>query len=170
MTQSFQDGIEDLANDLREQGADLRVDNFVSFIYTSDVMNRYLDRELRKHGYNRTLMNILHNLVTHDGTMTPTELGKRVYRSDHAMTRAIDILHKEGLVEREGVAEDRRLRKVTITRKGLNLVKKGMTDRKALTFRVMSCLDKGEAETFSAILKRLRKHLFSLLENSTSQR
>ena len=168
MTYNFEDRIEDLANDLREQAGDLRVSNFLWFTYTSEVTNRYLDRELRKFGFNRTRMNILHNLVTHDGTLAPTELGKRVYRSDHAITRAIDSLEKEGLVKRGWSPEDRRLRKVTITKEGLNLVKKGMSARKAITSQAMSCFDAGEAETFNSYLKRFRKHLLKLLDMQNS--
>ena len=170
MTGSFEDRIGDLASDLREQARDLKVSNFLWFIYTSDVVNRYLDRELRKSGFNRTLMNILHNLVTHDGTLTPTELGRRVFRSDHAITRAIDTLEKEGLVKREGSSKDRRLRKVTITGKGLNLVKKGMPTRQVITSQAMSCFDREESEAFNTLLNRLRKHVFKLLENSSRQR
>ena len=65
MTGSFEERIEDLANDVRELASDLRDSNFFWFIYTSEVVNKYLDRELRKFGFNRTLMNILNNLVTH---------------------------------------------------------------------------------------------------------
>jgi len=118
MTKSFEDTMESLANDIRVQANDLRVDNFLSFVYAADIVNRYLDTELRRVHLNRTQMNILHTLVTHEGMLTPTELGRRVFRSDHAITRAVDGLEKEGLARREGTANDRRLRKVVITRKG----------------------------------------------------
>jgi len=71
MAKSFENEIKSLANEIRAQGDDLRVGNFLSFIYTSDIVNRYLDTTLRKYGVNRTWMNILHTLITHDGTMTP---------------------------------------------------------------------------------------------------
>ena len=100
--------------------------------------------------------------------MTPTGLSGRALRSKHAITRAIDSLEQQGLVRREGIGEDRRVRKVAITAKGLDVVKKTMADRRELGLRAMSCLGKEETQTFSATLKRLRKHMLSLMENSSS--
>jgi len=170
MAKSFENEIKSLANEIRAQGDDLRVGNFLSFIYTSDIVNRYLDTTLRKYGVNRTWMNILHTLITHDGTMTPTELSRRVFRSKHAITRAVDSLEQEGLVGREGIGKDRRVRKVTITEEGLDVVKKTMPNGRDLSSRAMSCLSKDEAQAFSATLRRLRKHILSLMDNSSSYR
>ena len=168
MAKSFEDRVEYLANDIRAQASDLRFDNFLSFIYTAEIVNKFVDSVLRKHGANRTWMNILHILITHGGTMTPTELSRRVFRSKHAITRAVDSLEQQGLVRREGIGEDRRVRKVTITGKGLGVVKKTMPNRRDLGLRAMSCLGKEEAQTFGATLRRLRKHILSLTENSSS--
>lgn len=168
MTKSFEDTMESLANDIRVQANDLRVDNFLSFVYAADIVNRYLDTELRRVHLNRTQMNILHTLVTHEGMLTPTELGRRVFRSDHAITRAVDGLEKEGLARGEGTANDRRLRKVVITRKGLDLIKNTMTLRWEISYRAMSCLDVEEAQTFSATLRRIRKHILNLMKNPSS--
>lgn len=168
MTRSFEDRVEYLANDIRAQANDLRVDNFLSFIYTAEIVDKYVDSVLRKYGANRTWMNILHILITHGGTMTPTELSRRVFRSKHAITRAVDSLEQEGLVRREGIGEDRRVRKVSITAKGLDVVKKTMPNRRDLGLRSMSCFGEEEAQTFGAALRRLRKHILSLMENSSS--
>ena len=170
MANSFEDRIKYLANDIRAQANDLRFDNFLSFIYTAEIVNKYVDSVLRKHGAKRTWMSILHILITHGGTMTPTELSGRALRSKHAITRATDSLEQRGLVRREGIGEDRRVRKVAITAKGLDVVKKTMADRRELGLRAMSCLGKEETQTFSATLKRLRKHMLSLIENSSSYR
>jgi DNA-binding MarR family transcriptional regulator len=67
--------------------------------------------------------------------MTPTEIAKRVFRSKHAVTRAIDVLEKDGLVRRGTVRGDRRIRKVNITRKGLELIQANVDDRRRLACR-----------------------------------
>ena len=169
MARSLKKGVESLADDIRAQAKELRTDNLLSFIYTADILNRYLEIKLRKYGANRTQLNILHALITHGGSLRPTELSKRVFRSKHAITRAIDALEEEGLVRREGVSQDRRVKLVTITRKGLQLVKEFMPHRQETSFKVMSCLSEEEAQEFSIILRRLRKHVLSLLENSGAQ-
>lgn len=165
MTKDFQEIVESLGDDIKTQSSDLRFNNLVSFARTADIMSRYLDIELRKYGTTKqTGFNILHTLVTHGGVMTPTELGKRVFRSKHAITRAVDGLEKEGLVAREGIGTDRRTRKVAITPKGLNLIKQAMPHRQNTSFKAMSCLNEQEAQEFNTTLRRLRKHILNLME------
>jgi DNA-binding MarR family transcriptional regulator len=98
------------------------------------------------------------------GRATPTELSKRVFRSKHAITRAVDTLEKEGLVKREGIGEDRRNRKVVVTAKGLNLVRKMVPFREQIGSTITEPLTEEEARRFSSILKRLRRHLVGLME------
>ena len=102
MARSLKKGVESLADDIRAQAKELRTDNLLSFVYTADILNRYLEIKLRKYGANRTQLNILHALITQGGSLRPTELSKRVFRSKHAITRAIDALEEEGLVRGRG--------------------------------------------------------------------
>jgi DNA-binding MarR family transcriptional regulator len=164
----FEDSIQSLATEIREQAAGLRGELFLSFSYTSDVFNRYLDIELAKRDSSRTRFGILHNLITHGGSMTPTEIAKRVFRSKHAITRAIDVLEKDGLVKRSTVRGDRRLSKVSITKKGLKLIEANMADRREMSHRAMSCLTKRQAEVLRVISKKLRNHLLSFINDSNS--
>jgi DNA-binding MarR family transcriptional regulator len=157
--------IQPLASEIREQAKDLKGEIFLSFSYTADVFNRYLDIQLAKRNSSRTRFGILHNLITHGGSMTPTEIAKRVFRSKHAVTRAIDVLEKDGLVRRGTVRGDRRLRKVSITREGLRIVAANMDDRRDISQRAMSGLNQRQSEGLKVILKRLRKHLLNLIES-----
>jgi DNA-binding MarR family transcriptional regulator len=158
--------IEPLAAEIREQASELQGEIFLSFSYTADVFNRHLDVELAKRDSSRTRFGILHNLITHGGSMTPTEIAKRVFRSKHAVTRAIDVLEKDGLVRRGAVRGDRRLRRVSITRKGLKLIATNMYDRREMSQQAMSCLNQRQSEELKVILERFRKHLLSLLYDS----
>ncbi len=164
MTDNFTEKIEDLANEIREQVNRLSVDNFITFLHTADIMERYVDNEMQKVGINRTHLSLLNHLIVLGGKATPTELSKRVYRSKHAITRAVDTLEKEGLVIREGIGEDRRNRRVAITVKGLNFVKRMVPVREEIGSRIMSPLNETEAKQFSATLKRLRRHMVNLME------
>jgi len=153
-----------LAKRLRVQANDLRFDNFLSFIYTFEIVNKYLDNELRKSGLNRTQMSILHILIIRGGTLTPTELSYRITRSKHATTKAVDSLESLGLTRSSGTKQDRRLRKVSITEKGLDLVEQTMSLRHTIASQAMQCLDQEEAESFQIILRRFRKHVLHLME------
>ncbi len=165
MSKTFEDRLEDLAVDLNEQSADLRTSTFMWFVSTAEIIDRYLVVEnQRLFKLNRTKLNILNVLTTHGGTMTPTDLSKKVARSKHAITTAVDILVGEGLVRREGEGKDRRLRKVTITSKGLSFVKKLMPTRQAITSKIMSCFDEEASNGFGDYLKQLRQHVLKLVE------
>jgi DNA-binding MarR family transcriptional regulator len=161
--------IEPLATEIREQAGELQGEIFLSFSYTADVFNRYLDILLARRNSSRTRFGILHNLITHGGSMTPTEIAKRVFRSKHAVTRAIDVLEKDGLVRRGTVRGDRRIRKVNITRKGLELIEANVDDRREISQQAMSCLGQRQSEELKVILERLRKHLLSLIYDSAKQ-
>ncbi len=161
--------LDSLAKRLRVQANDLRFDNFLSFIYTFEIVNKYLDNELRKFGLNRTQMSILHILIVRGGTLTPTELSRRITRSKHATTRAVDSLESLGLTKSAGTKLDRRLRRVTITEKGLDLVERTMSLRHKIGSQAMQCLNQEEAEAFQTILRRFRKHVLELMkENQAS--
>jgi len=158
--------LDSLAKRLRVQANDLRFDNFLSFIYTFEIVNKYLDNELRKSGLNRTQMSILHILIVRGGTLTPTELSRRITRSKHATTRAVDSLETLGLTRSASTRRDRRLRRVTITEKGLDLVEQTMSLRHNIGSQAMQCLNQEEAEAFQSNLRRFRKHVLQLMEEN----
>jgi len=163
MTSDFEHKIEDLASEIRAQANRLAVDNFITFLHAADIVERYVDNEMRRIGINRTHFSLLNHLIVLGGRATPTELSKRVFRSKHAITRAVDTLEREGLVRREGIGEDRRNRKVAVTTKGLNLVRRMVPFREKVGSKIMSILDETEAQQLSATLKRLRRHMVSLM-------
>lgn len=169
MTNDFQESLVSLATDIKTQANALRFNSLVSFAYTADIVHRYLDIVLRKYAITQTSFNILHTLITHGGIMTPTELSKGVFRSKHAITRAVDSLEKEGLVAREGIGTDRRTRRVAITKEGLDVIKQAMPYRQEVSSTAMSCLSEQQAQEFNATLRQLRKHILKLIDHSTGQ-
>ena len=96
MNKVFSSELQTMADEIREQAAQLRVLTFLSFVYTADVINRYLDITLAKYPVGRTGFSVLHSLVLHGGTMTPTKLSERIFRSKHAITRVVDKLEELG--------------------------------------------------------------------------
>lgn len=167
MTESFGDSIESMAADIRAQARQLRVDTFLSFIYTADIVNRYLDIQITKLPVSRTGFSVLHNLILRGGSMTPTEISKRVFRSKHAVTRIVDTLEKQDLVKREPIGEDRRIRRVSITRKGLELVKRSSAEgRQQISHEVFVPLDQKQVEELNSTLRQIRKHVLTRIPNS----
>lgn len=159
-------GLQELAAEIRAQAYTLRMDTFLSFIYTADVMNRYLDLEFAARlQSSRTGFSVLHFLVLNGGRMKPTDISKRIFRSKHTVTTVIDTLEKQGMVKREPIGKDRRSREVSITKKGVEFVKEhaSATSRRICS-TVFSNLEKEQIEQLNVTLKKLRKHLIILVQ------
>jgi DNA-binding MarR family transcriptional regulator len=158
--------LQSMADEIREQAAQLRVLTLLSFIYTADVVNRYLDIEVARYPVGRTGFSVLHNLVLHGGTMTPTSLSQRVFRSKHAVTRVVDKLETLGFVKRDAIGADRRVRKVSITKEGLSFVKKSQaTGQQRMGHVLLSSLDRKQIESLGDMMKKIREHALTLIDN-----
>jgi MarR family transcriptional repressor of emrRAB len=163
--------LQSLADEIREQAAQLRNLTFLSFIYTAEVVNRYLDIEIARFPVGRTDFGVLHNLVLHGGTMTPTNLSNRVFRSKHAVTRVVDKLERLGFVKRDAIGADRRVRKVSITKEGLAFVKESQAaGQQRMGHILLSPLDHKKIEELDIILKQIREHVLNLIANTQTKR
>lgn len=161
--------LQSMADEIREQAAQLRILTFLSFIYTADVVNRYLDIELARYPVGRTGFSVLHNLVLHGGTMTPTKLSDRIFRSKHAVTRVVDKLEKLGFVKRGNIGSDRRVRKVSITKEGLAFVKESQAaGQQRVGHILLHPLDQKQIETLRTNMKQIREHALKLIAKRKS--
>lgn len=43
MDDKFKENIDSMAKEIRTQARNIKVDTFLSYLYTSDILNRYLD-------------------------------------------------------------------------------------------------------------------------------
>jgi DNA-binding MarR family transcriptional regulator len=162
--------LQSMADEIREQAAQLRVLTFLSFIYTSDVVNRYLDIEIASYPVGRTGFSVLHNLVLHGGTMTPTNLSQRIFRSKHAVTRVVDRLERLGFVKRGAIGKDRRVRKVHITKEGLAFVKDSQAaGQQRLGSVLLNPLDQKQIEALSVMMKQIREHTLKLITDTQTK-
>jgi MarR family 2-MHQ and catechol resistance regulon transcriptional repressor len=166
MDDQLRENIESRAEEIRSQARDLKVDTFLSFLYTSDIVDKYLDIELGNQPVTRAGFNILHNLILNEGSMIPTEISKAVLRSKHSVTKAIDTLEKQGFVKRVSNDTDRRVRRINITRKGINLVKKATTaSRERISRKLFRELNERQLQEFNKILKQIRKDTLILIKD-----
>ncbi len=158
--------LQSIADEIREQAAQLRVLTFLSFVQTADVVNRYMDIEVARYPVGRTGFSVLHNLILHGGTMTPTKLSERIFRSKHAVTRVVDKLEKLGFVKRGAIGTDRRVRKVSITKEGLSFIKKSQaTGQQRLGQMLLHPLDHSQIESLHTMMKQIREHALQLISN-----
>jgi len=137
-----------------------------SFSSTANVIDTYLDIYFRQYSpLNRTGFHMLQILISAGGSMIQTELSKRVYRSRYTITKTVDMLEENGWVERQPVEGDRRVKNVTITTKGLDLIKNSMDGMLEMSQLAVSCLDERERKELRSINKKLREHVSNLIDN-----
>jgi DNA-binding MarR family transcriptional regulator len=154
--------LEPLVESLKKQHSDLGVDNSFSILRVSGLLDKFLDLKYRTTGLKRAQIMILFFLLANGGTMTPTELKSKVFRSDNAISKSLDNLDKLGLTKSSRTKTDRRLRKVTFTEKGLNLIKEILPLRGQLFSQATSILNKKESEELQAILQKVMDHLLKI--------
>jgi DNA-binding MarR family transcriptional regulator len=160
MEEELTDMVQNLASDIRAQSQRLELNTFNSLLFTADMVSKYLDIETAEYSIGRTGLNLLFTLVLHGGSMTPTAISKKIFRSKFAVTKMMDTLEKRGLVKRGLIGNDRRTREVFITEKGLGVVQTvSVRERTRLGPEILSILDQSELEAFNSILRKIRKHI-----------
>jgi DNA-binding MarR family transcriptional regulator len=147
---------------LKEQHDDLRIRNSFDLLRVSGLMDRFLDIGYRKTRLKRIQILILSIMVANGGVMTPTELKTKVFRSDNAISKTLDNLDKLGLTRSSGTKADRRLRKVTLTEKGMKTIKMILPVRADLFIKATSSLTKEESEALESILQKIMDHLLEI--------
>ncbi len=159
--------IESLAQEINVISKVVKFDSLVLLMYAADAVNKYLESCIGQHGQDQTRINILFLLITNGGYMTPTSISKRVYRSKHAITRAIDILEKSEFVERTPLAGDRRSINVGITQKGLEFVQLILPDLQRASSVATSCMSKDQVDELGDLSRKLRKWLWASMTNDS---
>ena len=91
-----------------------------------------------------------------------SELAHLLVRSNHSMTRLVDVLEKDGLVERHRDPKDRRAVYIRITSAGLKFMRKYLDEIALIEQKVLSGLDKKEIETLTTLIRKIREKLEEL--------
>lgn len=171
MDSNIKESVESMAKEIRGQAQTIKVDTFLAYLYTSDIINKYLYMVLSYQPVTRAGFNILHNLILNDGTLLPSEISRKTIRSKYSVTRAIDTLEKQGLVERLPIGQDRRTRRVNITRKGLEVVNNATIDsRERISQDIFGTLDRKQIEELNSLLKTLRRHVLTMIDDIIAEK
>lgn len=93
------------------------------------------------------------------GDMNMTELSNAVWKQNANITRIVDKLEKQSLVERKAVEGDRRAHLVSITAKGKTLFKEIIPVVFGVYKDVVSCISKKEESDMLKALKKIVAHL-----------
>jgi DNA-binding MarR family transcriptional regulator len=131
----------------------------LNIVRTSDQFQNRFGRLFREHGLTSSQYNILRILRGEGKPLPILEVASRMIQVVPAITGLIDRLEKQELVERRRCTEDRRVVYVTVTAKGLKLLKCLDQPLNDLHKRLIGHLSKTELRQLSQLLEKARQSL-----------
>jgi len=143
-----------------------RLKTFFLLVEFIGIARNYMTLEFARHHSNPMRLLTMNALYMNGGSMSPTELSKRLYRSKHSVTSMIDTLEKQGLVCREPNPGDRRSITVSLTPQGKQFFEKMIPIGREMSQRALSCLDDEQVETLDSIMRQVKNHLLTQIARS----
>jgi DNA-binding MarR family transcriptional regulator len=159
MTDKFNDDLTSLAEDIRAIGDDLRFRLAVQLLNAGWLLDKYLTVKARTYGQNRSRFDTMHTLIIHGGVMKPSDLSRMLFRSKQTITQITDVLERDGLVKRELAGQDRRTKRVMVTKRGLEFLRTSLPDTIEVMNSAMPTMGEEEVQMLTASLRKIRKHL-----------
>ena len=141
--------------------ATLAHEAMLNIFVTADALSKEADRLLQEHGLTKAQFDILMLLEhqTADGGADQSSLGRMLVVNRSNVTGLVDRMERDGLVKRTGDPADRRVKRVRMTPKGLNVLRKAEQAYVLRTREVVSALTVGEQETLCRMLEAVRASL-----------
>jgi DNA-binding MarR family transcriptional regulator len=146
-----------------------RTDAIMAIVRTGDILNRYLQIELAKHGSSLGRFAIMNALFVHGGKMTPTAISKWVFRSKHSVTDMLHVLEDIGVIRRDPNRKDGRSVNISVTKKGLEKTEKMIPIAEQISEQALSFFNEEQLEALLSLLRQLRKHLLKRLSEAPSR-
>ena len=133
----------------------------LNIFVTADALGKEADRIVQKFGLTRCQFDVLKILdhQTLDGSADQSALGRMLVVNRSNITGIIDRMERDGLVKRTGDPADRRVKRVRMTPKGLNVLHKAEQAYVLRTREVVSVLSAADQETLCRMLEAVRASL-----------
>src|ERR1700757_1952958 len=126
-------------------------------------MSRYLLPALLEEGLGESDFRVLEVLL-HKGSLPVNAIGPKVNLNPGSVSVAVDRLYKRGLVSRIESSSDRRVRTVSLTKKGREMFVPLFRRHTALIKRAFQDVSSEELQQLEAVLKKIGKRAESLAE------
>jgi MarR family 2-MHQ and catechol resistance regulon transcriptional repressor len=130
------------------------LDLYIALSRASEWVNAHGDRDIRKHGLNRTEFGVL-ELLYHKGAQAIQQIGSKVLMSSGNITYVVDKLVKKEFVTRNTSTEDRRLIFAEITDKGKAFIEDVFPKHAEVIEGAVAGLTAEEKQLASQLLKKL---------------
>jgi len=121
-------------------------------------MNRYSDRRVRNYGITRTQWTLLTYLSRYEG-VSQTKLAEYMDLAPMTLTRQIDKLEKDGLLDRRQDPQDRRTNLIFLTEKSQPLMNHMHEIAVEAKEAALKNFNEGERELLRDYLSRMRENM-----------
>ncbi|MXO87254.1 MarR family winged helix-turn-helix transcriptional regulator [Alteraurantiacibacter aestuarii] len=123
-----------------------------------------LDEKLRKIGQSATRMEVLGAIVNMQGPKSQSDLAKRLRIEGATVTRMVDMLSKDGLVERTADPHDRRVNLLLVTPKGEQALEQIFGIYDAMRGHILTDLGIEDMEAMHVLLDKMMARLDSPMD------
>lgn len=125
----------------------------------SQLLKKRMHRRIHEFNRNITIeqISVLEMLKAH-GSLNMSELARLNFKENAAITRMVDILEREGYVQRNPSPNDRRVWEIAIQAEGLAILNKLTPFIIEELKEATSCITKEEYNEAMRIMKKIIKH------------
>ncbi|WP_127581316.1 MarR family winged helix-turn-helix transcriptional regulator [Paenibacillus koleovorans] len=136
---------------------------YIALSRAGQWVHMHADRDIRKHGLNRTEFGVL-ELLYHKGPQPIQQIGGKVLMSSGNITYVVDKLEQKGFVKRKASTEDRRLIYAEITDAGQQFMSLVFPGHAEAISHAVSGLTPEERRLAADLLKKLGKQAQQLFK------
>jgi MarR family transcriptional regulator for hemolysin len=141
----------------------------MNFLFTLSEVQRlvraYADKQAARYGITRAQWHALAKIERFEG-MKQTELAEQMEMQPITLTRLIDKLCDQGLIERRGDETDRRVNRLYLKKAARPLLGKLGGLRSELTATALEGINPADAHRMLAFLETIRENVRSAIQNS----
>ena len=137
-----------------------RIRNWVAIARVCHLVKQKLDRELRPLDIKSPQLDVLVNLLTHEG-ITQQELADRLLVGRSNMTMLLPQLEKRGILVRRPCADDRRALRVYLTDSGRDLATRALQVQRAVVDDIMALSTPEECDMVGDQMRRIIDRLLN---------
>jgi DNA-binding MarR family transcriptional regulator len=141
----------------------------MNFLFTlgevQRLMRAYADKEAARYGITRAQWAVLAKVERHEG-MKQTELAEQLEMQPITLTRLIDKLCDNGLIERRGDHTDRRVNRLYLKKAARPLLGKLSGLRSEITATALDGIHPADAHQMLAQLEAIRENVRNAIQNN----
>jgi len=130
-------------------------------------MHRLMDAELSQHGLSLSRTKIL-GLLAKGGPQQQSAIAHMFDLAPRTITELVDVLERDGLVERRTDPTDRRARQVHLTDAGRELHQRAVVTREQLIQRIFGVLSEGQLHDLCATLWQIDQEVAKAISSQAN--